>query len=107
MHKQYRLNIPDWHVERDAGSKKWQGQTVTLKRLYSHNCSCGNCYNCTYTAQVGEYTAWVAAPGLKTDFYSNIFRAKPEWLGPTGKKPCDCPWAVVSSRGCQDTANHI
>lgn len=107
VHKQYRLNIPDWQVDRDPASKKWNGQIVTLKQLYSHNCNCDNCYNCTYTIQVGAFTAWVTTPGLYTSFYGNIFRAKPEWLGPTGKIPCNCPWATVSIRGCQDIANHI
>lgn len=101
----YRLNIPDYELTADNAS--WHGKIVTLNTLFISPCNCNQCYRCAYATQVGEYTAFVTAPGLSSAFYGNVLRAKPAWLGPYDKIPCDCPWSVVSSRGCQNKAKHI
>ena len=106
--QQYRLKLPDrsgWTEQ----SPEWQLAQVTLVEIFVNPCidprgphsvcDCEDCY-------VGDYTAWVTAPGLKTGLPNNVFRAKPSWLQELSSKlPCDCPLKWVISQGCQNR-NH-
>ena len=100
--QKYRLVLPDVWAE---SAPEWQQAEVTLVEIFVNPCldprpravcDCEGCY-------VGDFTAWITAPGLTSGFAGNIFRAKPAWLRElTAKTPCDCPLKLVLSQGCQN-----